>query len=113
MKIRNIRFQCWLSESEYCYLKKLAEKSGLSCGVYMRSLLYGFIPTDLPPPNYHAMMNELRAIANIMNQIAQRAHIRGMIDSKKYDEGLEVLKQAIIEIVTAVNKPRKIERKIE
>jgi len=79
----------------------------------MRSLLYGFVPTDLPPPDYHAMMNELRAIGNNMNQIAQKAHVLGVIDSQRYDEGLALLKQAIVDIVNAVNKPRKIERKKE
>jgi len=59
------------------------------------------------------MMNELRAIGNNINQIAQKAHVLGVIDSQRYDEGLTVLKQAIIDIVNAVNKPRRIERKKE
>ena len=113
MRKRNVRFQCWLNESEAEHLKKLAQRSGLTCGVYMRSLIKGFVPTDLPPPDYHAMMNELRAIGNNMNQIVQKAHVIKVIDSQRYDEGLALLKEAIIEIVNSVNRPRKIERKIE
>jgi len=76
-------------------------------------MISGFIPTDLPSPDYYKMMNELRAIGNNMNQIAQKAHVLNVIDSKRYDEGFTVLKEAIIEIVNAVNRPRKIERKKE
>jgi len=102
-----------LNESEADYLKKLAGKSGLSCGVYMRSLIKGLVPADRPPPDNHKIMNELRAIGNNMNQVAQKAHILNVIDSKRYDEGYSMLKEAIVTIVNAVSRPCKVERKLE
>lgn len=112
MRKRNVPIQIYLSDTEAKRLKRLAERSGCTISACIRLLIEGYVPTDLPPPDYHAMMNELRAIGNNMNQIAQKAHVLNVIDSKQYDEGFDILKKALIEIVNAVCLPRKIERKI-
>ena len=113
MRKRNNQIILRLNDNEHERFMRIVKKSGLSQSAYLRSLINGYIPTDLPPPDYYKMMNELRAIGNNMNQIAQKAHVLNVIDSKRYDEGFAVLKEAIIEIVNAVNRPRKIERKKE
>jgi len=106
---RNRKITFRLTDSEYERFKKRVKKSGVSQEAFIRLLINGYIPTDLPPPEYHAMMNELRAIGNNMNQIAQKAHVLNVIDARRYDEGFDTLKKAIVEIVNAVNLPRKIE----
>jgi predicted DNA-binding protein len=113
MRKRTVPIQVFLSDKEAERLKQVVAKSGCTLSAYVRSLINGYIPTDLPPPDYHSMMNELRAIGNNMNQIAQKAHVLNVIDSKRYDDAFKHLKEAIVEIVNAVNRPRKIERKIE
>jgi len=80
---------------------------------YIRSLLDGYIPQPIPPPDYHKMINVLRAIGNNMNQIAQKAHVLNVIDSQRYDEAYSSFKNTLVEIVNAVKLPRKIERKPE
>jgi hemoglobin-like flavoprotein len=65
----------------------------------------------MPPPDYHAMLNELRAIGTNMNQIAQKAHVLNVIDTQRYEAAYTALKQALVEIIKAVTQPRKIERK--
>ena len=109
MQNRTIEIKCRLNQKEAGALNKRVKKSGLSREAYIRHLIGGYIPTDLPPPDYHAMMNELRAIGANMNQIAQKAHVLNVIDARRYDEAFAMLKQSLVGIADAVTRPRKIE----
>jgi hypothetical protein len=113
MRKRNIRYQLWLNEKEAERLNRLVKRSGLPREVYLRRLINGLIPTDAPPPDYFAMMKELRYIGINLNQIAQKAHILNVLDVKRYEENAALLKKAVVDITNAVMLPRKIERKIE
>jgi predicted DNA-binding protein len=113
MRKRSIQIIVHLDHDEREELKALVEKSGYSQEAYIRSLIEGYIPADLPPPDYHAMLNELRAIGTNLNQIAQKAHVLNVVDAQRYDAAFSMLKQALVEIVRAVTQPRKIERKRE
>ena len=106
---RNVKITFRLSEDENNKLKKQIKKSGLSQESYLRQLINNLIPTDLPPPDYHAMMNELRGIGRNINQIAQKAHVLNVIDTKRFDDAYAEYKQALITITEAVMLPRKIE----
>ena len=106
---RNIKITFRLNEQENRKLKIRIKKSGMSQEAYIRHLINGYMPADLPPPDYRAMMNELRTIGRNMNQVAQKAHVLNVIDSRRYDEAFGTLKQSLIEIVKAVTQPRKIE----
>ena len=110
---RNIKITFRLNKSESEYFKKCVKKSGMSQEAYIRHLITGYIPADLPPPDYYTMANELRAIGNNLNQIAQKAHVLNVVDVQRYDDAFAMLKKALVEIVNAVMRPRKIERKIE
>jgi hypothetical protein len=110
---RNIKITFRLDKSENEIFKKRIKKSGLSQEAYIRHLINGLVPTDAPPPDYHAMMRELRAIGNNLNQVAQKAHALNSIDVKRYDENAAALRKAVVEITNAVMLPRKIERKLE
>lgn len=110
---RNIKITFRLCKSECEQLKKCVKKSGMSQESYLRHLISGYVPAELPPPDYHSMVDKLRAIGNNMNQIAQKAHVLNVIDSQRYDDAFALLKQSLVEIVRAVTLPRKIERKRE
>ena len=107
MQNRTIVIKCRLNQKEADLINKQVKKSGLSRESYLRQIINGLIPTDLPPPDYYKMMNELRAIGVNMNQIAQKAHVLNVIDVRRYDEAFNTLKQSLVEIVNAVTKPRK------
>jgi len=109
MRKRNIRYQLWLNEKEAERFNRLVKKSGLPREVYLRHLINGLVPTDAPPPDYFAMMKELRYIGGNLNQIALKAHSMGVLDVKRYDENAALLKQAIVEITDAVMLPRKVD----
>lgn len=111
MENRTIEIKFRLNKKEADALNKRVKKSGLSREGYIRQLLSGYIPADLPPPDYYAMMNELRAVGGNMNQIAQKAHVLGVIDVKRYDEAFTLLKESLVGIVKAVTSPRRISAK--
>ena len=110
MQNRNVVIKFRLNNKEADALNNRVKKSGVSRESYIRHLISGYIPTDVPPPDYHSMLNELRGIGKNMNQIAQKAHVLNVVDAGRYDEAFELLKQQLLEIMKAVSQPRKIER---
>ena len=113
LRNRNIQIITRLNKTESESLRKRVKKSGLSQEAYVRHLITGLVPTDAPPPDYFAMMKELRHIGVNLNQIAQKAHGLNVMDVKRYDDNAALLKKAVVEITNAVMLPRKLERKIE
>jgi hypothetical protein len=113
MQNRTIEIKCRLNRKEADALNKRVKRSGLSREAYIRHLINNLVPTDAPPPDYHAMMRELRAIGTNLNQIARKAHALNALDAKHCDENAAALRKAVVEITNAVMLPRKIERKIE
>ena len=60
MRKRNVHIQFWLDKNYAEALQKKFKKSGLSREAYLRHLVNGLEPQDAPPPDYYAMMRELR-----------------------------------------------------
>jgi len=110
MHNRNIEIKCRMNNKEAEALNKAVKKSGLSRESYLRHLIRGLVPTDAPPPEYHSMMRELRAIGTNLNQIAQKAHVMGVLDVRRYDDAAAALDKAIVMITNAVMLPRKSDR---
>jgi len=109
MQKRNIEIKFRLDKKEAESLNKRVKKSGLSRESYLRHLIGGLVPTDAPPPDYYAMMKELHAIGNNLNQIARKAHVLNVMDVARYDEAVKVLDKAVLNIANAVMLPRKLE----
>jgi hypothetical protein len=98
-----------MNRKEADQFNTFVKRSGLSREAYLRHLINGLVPTDMPPPDYHTMMKELHHIGNNLNQIAQKAHVLNVMDVKRYDEAIAALNQAVVKITNAVMLPRKIE----
>ena len=107
MQKRNIEIKLRLGTKEAEILNKRVRKSGLSRESYLRHLIAGLVPTDAPPPDYHAIMRELRAIGTNLNQVALKANALNVVDAKRYDEAAAALDKAIVSITNAVMLPRK------
>jgi hypothetical protein len=58
---RNIKITFRLDAKEQQHLAKLVKKSGLSQESFIRTLISGYAPKELPPPDYYAMTRELHA----------------------------------------------------
>ncbi len=85
---RNIKITFRLNAKEHQRLKKNVKKTGLSQETYIRTLLDGYAPKELPPPDYHSMMRELNAIGNSINQIAARANATGFFTRIPLNSGI-------------------------
>ena len=99
-----------LTAEEMAYLNQLVAKSGLSRETYLRMLISGVVPKEAPSPDFWAIMRELHAIGNNLNQIAMKAHALNAIDAKRYDEGVQLFQDAIENILSAVLDPIPIDK---
>ena len=108
MRKRAHRIWAHLSDDEYDTFRCSVKKSGLSQEAYLRALIKGRVPREPPPADYYAMMKELRAIGNRINQIAVRANAIGFIDAEQYEKNARELHEAILSIQAAVVLPERI-----
>ena len=108
MRKRNIQVMLHLDSKEYQSLIKKVKKTGLSRETYLRQLITGYAPKELPPPDYHAMMRELNAIGNSINQIAARANATGFFLADEYAGNVKRLVATISTIRDAVILPERI-----
>lgn len=107
---RNVKIQLWLNKAEARNLQEKAKRSHLSVAAYLRHLINGVVPKEAPPPDFFAMMRELHCIGNNLNQLAMEAHTLNAIDAKRYDEGVQLFRDAVQSILTAVMDPVPMER---
>ena len=109
MRKRNVHVQFWLDKKEAEAFNKKVKRSGLSREVYLRHLINGLVPQDAPPPAYFDFIRELHGIGNNLNQIAQKAHVLGVIDERRYEEETRKFDQLIRDITRAVILPKPME----
>ena len=109
MNNRNIEIKVRLNRKEAEALNKRVKKSGLSREAYLRHLVNGLVPQDAPPPAYYDFMRELHRIGGNLNQIAQKAHVLGVMDERRYDEEMRKFNQLVRDITKAVILPRTME----
>ena len=98
MRKRNNLIQIWLSDAELEKLSTQAAKCGLSRAAFLRQLICGFQPKELPPPDFYPMMRQLYYCGNNLNQIAKKAHALGVIDTQHYEETVEFFRKTVIKI---------------
>jgi hypothetical protein len=70
----------------------------------------GYAPCEAPPPDYHAMMQQIYHVGRSLNQIATKAHVLNVIDAQRYDESVRMLEDTILKIEDAVIVPQKMEK---
>ena len=109
MNNRNIEIKVRLNRKEAEALNKRVKKSRLSREAYLRHLINGLVPQAAPPPAYIDYMRELHGIGNNLNQIAQKAHVLGVMDERRYDEEMRKFNQLVRDITKAVILPRTME----
>ena len=104
---RSIRAQAWLNENESQRLHDNAKKAGLSQENYLRFLINGFMPKELPPIDYFNMIRELRVIGGNINQLAVKANTTGYVDGAGFEHEAAYLRKAILEIQSAIILPER------
>jgi len=104
---RSIKITFRLNAQECQRLKKQVKKTGLSQEAFIRTLINGYVPKELPPPDYYAMMRELHAIGSNLNQIAAKANATGHIDRTVFQYEANRLRKAVLDIQAAVTSPER------
>lgn len=102
MGTRNHDLHLRLNDDEYNKLCKLVSKSGLSREAYLRQLIAGLQPRDLPPPDFRPMMRQLYYCGNNLNQIARKAHALNLVDVQQYDNAVNLFRKTVAELNQAV-----------
>ena len=94
MRKRNHHVSVWMNEQEYRHLKKQAELAGLGIDPFIRTLVSGVNLRPHPPDTYAALLRELSAIGNNVNQIAYWANANKGISQGEIAEAAALVRQA-------------------
>ena len=85
MRSRPRHISVWMNDKEYHHLKKQAELAGMGIDPFIRSLVSGTQLRPRPPDQYAALLRELAAIGNNINQIARAVNARGFASQEDID----------------------------
>lgn len=84
----------WLDEAEYSRLKHLCAVTGLTRSAVLRKLIAGAQLRPRPPDQYAALLRELSAIGNNINQIAFWANATRSIREDEIVEAAVLAREA-------------------
>lgn len=93
MRTRTRPVSLWLTDQEYDHLKRQAEISGLKIDPFIRQLIVGINLRPRPPDTYAALLRELSAIGNNINQLAHQANARGKATQDEIAEAVQLVRR--------------------
>lgn len=94
MRRRNRHISIWLTDQERQHLQKQAAHAGLGIDPFIRTLIQGVNLRPRPPDEYAALLRELSAIGNNINQIAHTANGKKDISTAEVSETVRLTRQA-------------------
>ena len=83
-----------LAAEEYAHLQAQANIAGLKLEPMLRQLILGVELRPRPPDTYAALLRELSAIGNNVNQIAYWANARKYVSSTEIQEAAVLVREA-------------------
>ena len=98
---RNIKVTFRVTDKELANLKRNAKRCGYSQERYIRTLLRGFVPKEMPPLDYHKLMREVYNVLNILHNISDCATYFKHPLAQDYRESLERISNMLLEIHAA------------
>ena len=104
----NVDIKVRLTPKEAARLQRLVKRTGLSREAYLRHLIGGVVPQEIPPPDYYAFMERLYRVGNLLEQISRQAQAMGMINTVQYKEAVGQFHQLVEEVTAAVILPRRM-----
>lgn len=107
MRKRNIRLQFWVNEKELEQLDRRVKKSMLSRQAYFRQLIAGLVPQDAPPPDYHAMMQEIYEARNTLQYLLHEAKTQSL-STDRIEESTALLDDVIQKISREILEPKRM-----
>ena len=94
MRKRNRHVSVWMNEQEYRHLKSQAKIAGMGMDPFIRGLVLGIQLRPRPPDTYAALLRELSAIGNNVNQIAHNTNASKTASQAEIDEAVKLIRQA-------------------
>lgn len=84
----------WLDDGEYQHLTKQCAVTGLTASAFVRKCVMGTELRPRPPDTYAALLRELSAIGNNINQIAYWANATKSISAPEIKQVAALARQA-------------------
>ena len=82
-----------LNAGEYAHLQEQGEATGLKMEPLLRQLIMGVNLRPRPPDTYAALLRELSAIGNNINQLAHQANARDEATRDEISEAARLVRQ--------------------
>ena len=108
MAEKKVEIKVRLTPKDAARLQRLVKRTGLSREAYLRHLIGGVVPQEIPPPDYYAFMERLYRVGNLLEQISRQAQAMGMINTVQYKEAVGQFHQLVEEVTAAVILPRRM-----
>lgn len=100
MRKRMIKISVRLNEQEHTHLKRLSETTGLKMEPLVRQLILGRELRPRPPENLAALLRQMSAMGNNINQIAKVANSARFVRS----EDIEAIQKMQDELWQAIKE---------
>ncbi len=84
----------WLDDQARRHLTQQTEATGLTASALIRKLVMGADIRPRPPDAYAALLRELSAIGNNVNQLAHWANAKGHVTQGEIRQAAELVRQA-------------------
>ena len=108
MAEKKVEIKVRLTKKEAARLQTLVKRTGLSREAYLRHLINGVVPQEIPPPDYYAFMERLYQVGNLLEQISHQAQAMGVVNTVQYEEAVGQFHQLVEDITEAVILPRRM-----
>ena len=93
-RTRTRHVSVWLTDAELAHLRKQAAAAGLGIDPFLRSLILGVQLRPRPPDTYAALLRELSAVGNNINQIAHTVNGQKYAADSQIDQAVVLVRRA-------------------
>ena len=102
MRKRNCSIHLRLTEKEAEDFREKAERAGVTIQTYFLWLLYDRPIKEVPPVEFHKILDDLREINHSMHTRAVKARYDGASDSEKYWKNVKELQRTVGKLIEEV-----------
>ena len=94
MRTRPKHISVWMNDTEYQHLRRQAELAGMKVDPFIRNLIMGVELHPRPPDTSKAILRELAAIGNNVNQIAHWANAKKGVTDPEMETAAALVRKA-------------------
>ena len=94
MRSRPKHISVWMNDTEYHHLRRQAELAGMKVDPFIRNLIMGVELHPRPPDTSKAILRELAAIGNNVNQIAHWANAKKGVTDPEMETAAALVRKA-------------------